>query len=185
MSREYEPPNPRQNNSDSNQPPEPMEITAAVELINNKLLLNQKIILDLFGGQTSQIPEAINIDLIAESGIKGSIPELLLKLPRESIDEIIASNPQAYFLSDAAPILKPGGRIYINATKRNPFRKLPNADTLEQLGLKVLQENVPLDTRFAKQKFFRQTPRQDGTLEIPVSSLKTTILEKLHGGNQQ
>ena len=178
MSREYEPPNPGQNNLDSNQPSEPMEINAAVELIKHKLIYGQKIILDLFCGKTSQIPKAINIDLIAESRLKGSIPELLLRLPRESIDEIIASNPQAYFLEDAAPILKPGGWIYINATKRNPFRKLPNADTLEQLGLKVIQENAPLNPRFAKQQFFRPTPRKNGTLELPLSRLKTTILEK-------
>ncbi|MFM6399589.1 hypothetical protein, partial [Planktothrix sp.] len=127
----------------------------------------------------SQIPEAINVDLIAESGIKASIDELLPKLPRQSIDEIIVSNPQAFFLEYAAPVLKPGGRIYINTTKRNPFGKLPNAETLEQLKLIVVQENAPLDTRFTNQKFFRETPRNDGTFEIPLLSLKTTILEKL------
>ncbi|MFM6453110.1 MAG: hypothetical protein ACKPH7_15025, partial [Planktothrix sp.] len=88
------------------------------------------------------IPEAINVDLIAESGIKASIDELLPKLPRQSIDEIIVSNPQAFFLEYAAPVLKPGGRIYINTTKRNPFGKLPNAETLEQLKLIVVQENA-------------------------------------------
>lgn len=156
-----------------------LNATEAVDLINNKLILGHKITLDLCGGKNSQIPEAINVDLIAESGIKASIAELLPKLPRESIDEIIASNPQAYFLEYAATILKPGGRIYINATKRNPFSKLPNSETLEQLGLKVVQENAPLDPRFVNQKFFRETPRTDGTLEIPLSSLKTTILEKV------
>lgn len=156
-----------------------LNIIEGVELITDRLILGQNITLDLFGGKTSQIPEAINIDLIAESGIKASIAELLPKLPRQSIDQIIVSNPQAYFLEYAAPILKPGGRIYINATKRNPFGKLPNAETLEQLELIVVQENAPLDTRFTNQKFSRETPRNDGTLEIPLSSLKTTILEKI------
>lgn len=76
-------------------------------------------------------------------------------------------------------MLKIGGRIYINFTKRNPFGKLPIVEILEQLGLKILQENVPLDTRFINQRFARETPRNDGTLEIPLSSLKTTILEKI------
>ncbi|MEG4535152.1 hypothetical protein [Microcoleus sp. D2_18a_D3] len=156
-----------------------LNITEGVEFITERLILGQNITLDLFGGKTSQIPEAINVDLIAESGIKTSIAELLPKLPRQSIDQIIASNPQAYFLEYAAPVLKLGGRIYINATKRNPFGKLPNAETLEQLGLIVVQENAPLDTRFTNQKFSRETPRNDGTLEIPLSSLKTTILEKI------
>jgi hypothetical protein len=156
-----------------------LNIIEGVELITNRLILGQNITLDLFGGKTSQIPEAINIDLIAESGIKASIAELLPKLPRQSIDEIIVSNPQAYFLEYAAPVLKPGGRIYINATKRNPFGKLPNAETLEQLELIVVQENAPLDTRFINQNFSRETPRNDGTLAIPLSSLKTTILEKI------
>ena len=156
-----------------------LNITEGVEFITDQLILGQNITLDLFGGKTSQIPEAINVDLIAESGIKTSIAELLPKLPRQSIDQIIVSNPQAYFLEYAAPVLKLGGRIYINATKRNPFGKLPNAETIEQLGLIVVQENAPLDTRFTNQKFFRETPRNDGTLEIPLSSLKTTILEKI------
>ncbi len=156
-----------------------LNIIEGVELITERLLLGQNIILDLFGGKISQIPEAINVDLIAESGIKASIAEVLPKLPRQSIDQIIASNPQAYFLEYAAPVLKPGGRIYINFTKRNPFGQLPDASILEQLGLIVVQENAPLDTRFTNQKFFRETPRNDGTLEIPLSSLKTTILEKI------
>ncbi len=160
-----------------------LNIIEGVELITNRLILGQNITLDLFGGKTSQIPEAINIDLIAESGIKASIAELLPKLPRQSIDEIIVSNPQAYFLEYAAPVLKPGGRIYINATKRNPFGKLPNAETLEQLELIVVQENAPLDTRFTNQNFSRETPRNDGTLAIPLSSLKTTIWRKSNDYN--
>ena len=103
-----------------------LNVTEGVNLTANKSSSKENIILDLFGDKISQIPEAINVDLIAESGIKASVAELLPKLPRQSIDQIIASNPQAFFLEYAAPVLKPGGRIYINATKRNPFGKLPN-----------------------------------------------------------
>lgn len=180
MPTEDNQPTPSNEPTASNQPSElALNATTKAELIANKLRLGEKITLDLFGGKTSQVPEAINVDAIASSGIQASIAELLPKLPRESIDEIIASNPQAYFLEDAAPVLKPGGRIYINATKRNPFGKLPNSETLEQLRLKLVQANAPLDPRFAKQKFVRETPRGDGTLEIPSFSIKTTILEKI------
>lgn len=98
------------------------------------------------------------------------------------MSEIIASGPQAPFLEEAALVLKPGGRIYINATKGNPFGKVPDKVTkdklgssaLEQLGLRVVQERGELDSRFAEQSFFRT----DG-IQIPSSSVKTTILNKV------
>lgn len=156
-----------------------LNVEQGVELIINKSTLGELIILDLFGGKISQIPNAINIDIRADSGIRASVTDLLTKLPKNSIDEIIVSNPQADFIENAATALKLGGRIYINATKGNPFGRLPNSQTLERLKLIVIQVNSPLDTRFAHQKFSRQTPRNDGTLEIPLFSIKTTILEKL------
>ncbi|NJK73911.1 MAG: hypothetical protein HC942_06960 [Microcoleus sp. SU_5_6] len=156
-----------------------LNLEEGVELIINKLALREAIILDLFGGQFSQVPNAINIDIIADSGIRASVADLLTKLPKNSIDEIIASNPQADFIEQAAIALKLGGRIYINATKGNPFGRLPNSEILERLKLIVIQVNSPLAPRFAHQKFSRQTPRSDGTLDIPIFSIKTTILEKI------
>jgi hypothetical protein len=156
-----------------------LNVEEGVELIINKLAREEPITLDLFGGNFSQVPNAINIDLRADSGIRGSVADLLTKLPKNSIDEIIASNPQADFIELAATVLKLGGRIYINATKGNPFGRLPNTEILNQLKLIVIQFNSPLDPRFAHQKFSRQTPRSDGTLDIPAFSIKTTILEKI------
>lgn len=157
----------------------PLNVEKGVELIVNKSIGGEPIILDLFGGKISQIPNAINIDIIADSGIRASVADLLTKLPKNSINEIIASNPQADFIERAAIALNPGGRIYINATKGNPFGRLPNSEILDRLTLIVIQVNCPLEPRFAHQKFSRQTPRSDGTLDIPLFSIKTTILEKL------
>jgi hypothetical protein len=156
-----------------------LNLEEGVELIINNLALGETIILDLFGGKFSQVPNAINIDLMADSGIRASVADFLTKLPKNSIDEIIASNPQADFIERAATALKLGGRIYINATKGNPFGRLPNSEILDRLKLIIIQVNSPLAPRFAHQKFSRQTPRSDGTLDIPAFSIKTTILEKI------
>ena len=155
--------------------------TEAVEYIANKIALGEVIVIDIFGGKISQIPNAINVDIIAESGIKAYVNDLAQIFPPNSVDEIIASSPQAPFLEQSAQILKPGGRIYINATKGNKFAKIPDpetrvklgSDALEQLGLRLVQDRSELDPRFAQQSFFRT----DG-IPIPSSSVKTTILEK-------
>ncbi len=60
--------------------------------------------------------------------------------PPNSVDEIIASSPQAPFLEQAAQILKPGGRIYINATKGNKFAKIPDPETRVKLGSDALEQ---------------------------------------------
>lgn len=79
--------------------------------------------IDLFGGCTSQIPESINIDIVAEQGIRASA----LQLPIKSgvADQIIASNPyikgltSEAWLPGAADALKSGGQIIITSTSRN------------------------------------------------------------------
>jgi filamentous hemagglutinin len=86
----------------------------------------------LFGGAKSQNPGAINVDLIAQEGVKASA----LKLPfkTSSADEVIASNPfmpggkgAIDYLPEAARVAKPGAEIIVNFTKRNPFgSKLPS-----------------------------------------------------------
>ncbi|MBD1927910.1 hypothetical protein H6F74_16905 [Trichocoleus sp. FACHB-90] len=120
--------------------------------------------------------------MIAEEGIRASINDLPNIFPPDSVSEIIASNPQATFLEQAALVLKPGGRIYINATKGNAFGKVPDtatkdklgSDALEKLGLQIWQDKGELDRRFATQIFCRT----DG-IPIPSTSVRTTILEKV------
>ena len=138
--------------------------------------------MDLFGGATSQILNAINVDAEAESGIKASVEDLGQIFPPGSVSEIIVSGPQAPFLEQAAMILKPGGRIYINATPKNRFGKVPDTTTqtklgdtaLAQLGLQVVQLKGQLDERFIHQTF-----RLTNGDPMDTRLVKTTILEKL------
>ena len=126
--------------------------------------------LDLFGGRVSQIPGAINVDLIATSGVRASTSALPFR--SGSVAEVIASGPQASFLNEAARVLQPGGQLIINASKGNKFGRLPSASVLEFLGLRVVQQG-PLSSRFSHQVF----RRTDGGV-IPSSSVNTTILER-------
>jgi filamentous hemagglutinin len=119
------------------------------------------------------------VDLVAQEGVKASAIKLPFK--SSSVDEVIASNPfiPGYqgaidFLPKAARVAKPGSEIIINFTKRNPFgSKLPDADTLRQLNLEVIQEAGPLLPRFENQTF-RFT---DGRI-ILTEKVQTTILRK-------
>ena len=137
-----------------------------------------KKIIEFFGGARSKIPGALNVDKVAEQGLRGNIADFLKFAKNQDIlgtvDEIIASGPQADFLEASSELLKSGGRLIINATKGNPFGKLPSGDRLKELGFKVIQKAGDLADEF-KGQIFRRT---DGS-EIPTESVKTTILEKL------
>lgn len=137
--------------------------------------------MDLFGGARSQIPSAINFDIIAEEGIKANVYQLTDIFPESSVDEIIASSPQAEFLPQAAKIIKPLGRIYINANFKNRYRygtnrgkRAPNEDVLFELKLNLIQDGNFLNSRFSN-LVFRRT---DG-IEIPKIAVRTVIYEKL------
>ena len=158
-----------------------LNLEEAREFIAHKIASGEKIILDLFGGKTSQIPGAVNIDVVAEDGIRGTIADLAIIFPENSVDEIIASGPQAEFLEEVARIVKGGGRIYINANFSNRYRfgtsrgkKQPNPETLARLGLRLLQDDASLNPRFGNLEF----RRTDGS-EIPRNTVKTVIFEKV------
>ncbi len=87
--------------------------------------------------------------------------------------EVIASGPRAAFLSEAARVLEPGGRIFINTTRNDPFGLLKGVD-LDAPGLRVVQELGPLAGRFANQTF----RRTDGSV-VPIDRVRTTILERV------
>ena len=48
----------------------------------------------------------------------------------------------------------------------------------DKIRLRVILENGNLEPRFANQQFFRQIPRPDGSYNIPLPTIRTTILEK-------
>jgi filamentous hemagglutinin len=143
---------------------------------------NSPLVLDLFGGKSSQIPGAINVDIIAEQGVRASATKL--PFGTAAVDKVITSNPYIpkaaggvgdimEWLPESARVLKPGGQIIINATASNPYAKLPSVQTLESLGLRVVQEPGPLLPQFQNQ-VFRYTDGGPITRQI-----QSTILEKV------
>nr|WP_240928450.1 methyltransferase domain-containing protein [Pseudomonas fulva] len=111
---------------------------------------------ELFGGKNAQTPGAINVDIRADiqSGIRADATKLPFK--DGSLGEVIATNPymgpggkMMDFLPEATRVVEPGGKIYINANSANRYGKLPSQAELDSLGLRVVQNNRTLDSRFA------------------------------------
>jgi len=111
---------------------------------------------ELFGGKNAQTPGAINVDIRADiqSGIRADATKLPFK--DGSLGEVIATNPymgpggkMMDFLPEATRVVEPGGKIYINANSANRYGKLPSQAELGSLGLRVVQNNRTLDSRFA------------------------------------
>ncbi|HLP91052.1 MAG TPA: DUF4157 domain-containing protein [Nostocaceae cyanobacterium] len=166
-------------------------IETARQFVSDKIKSGDKIVIDLFGGKNSDIPGAINFDLVAEQGIKGNLSELTTIFPPNSVDEIIASGPQAEFLSEAAKILKPGGRIYINANFSNLYKygikmkpkKIPDFAEIEKtMGLRLVNgepnsfnfDNLRQEPRFENLNFMTTDGR-----EINKDTVKTLIFERI------
>jgi ubiquinone/menaquinone biosynthesis C-methylase UbiE len=105
------------------------------------------VTLDLFGGRTSQIPGATNVDIIATDGIKANALEL--PFVNGSIDEIIISNPylppdgmngmtkgkvRNQLLAEINRVLTDEGVVYINTQESNPFTNSRSRE-LERSGM--------------------------------------------------
>lgn len=80
------------------------------------------------------------------------------------------------FLPEATRVVEPGGKIYINANSPNPYGELPSQAELDSLGLRVVENNGALDSKFVDQTFFQS----DGVTPIKnTSTMKTIILERI------
>ncbi|MGA3892034.1 DUF637 domain-containing protein, partial [Ralstonia nicotianae] len=137
------------------------------------------VVLDLFGGRTSQILGAVNVDIVAQDGVRASATQL--PFGAATADRIVASNPYLPggsgimdWLPGAANALKPGGTLTINATQLNKFGQLPSPDVLNSLGLQVVQPTGPLLPEF-QGNIFRYT---DGG-QIPSGKVNSTVLRKM------
>jgi filamentous hemagglutinin len=156
---------------------------AAAEALAGKGDEVLKPTIELFGGRNAQTPGAINVDIRAdiETGIRADAT----KLPFQNgvLGEVIATNPymgpggkMMDFLPEATRVVSPGGRIYINANAKNPYGKLPSQAELDSLGLRVVQNNGTLDSRFAGQTFMQS----DGVTPVKdISSMMTIVLERI------
>lgn len=116
--------------------------------------------------------------MIAEKGVRATIEQFSEYMTKEglngTVDVIVASNPQADFIPEAAQLPKSGGQLIINATKNNPFGNLPDAAKLKELGLKVVKQQVELLDEFKGSEF----KRSDG-LPIREAAVKSTVIEKI------
>ena len=143
-------------------------------------------VVDLMGGARSQIPGAINVDKAATSGIRADVMKKI-PLATGAADEVIVTNPflkglppgsnaANTWLPEATRILAPGGRMTVTGELlANKFARMPTAEELSKLGLKVVQSPQAVnDTRILAQKMFRT----DGT-PIKIGNLKSYILEKI------
>lgn len=138
---------------------------------------------ELFGGKNAQTPGAINVDIRAD--IQSGIRADATKLPFNdgSLGEVIATNPymgpggkMMDFLPEATRVVEPGGKIYINANGANRYGKLPSQAELDSLGLRVVQDNGTLDSRFTGQTFFQS----DGVSPVKnISTMRTIVLERI------
>ncbi|WP_256582501.1 hypothetical protein [Pseudomonas sp. Irchel 3A5] len=116
-----------------------------------------------------------------QSGIRADAT----KLPFQdgTLGEVIATNPymgpggkMMDFLSEATRVVELEGKIYINANTANPYGKLPSQTELDSLGLRVVQNNGALDSRFSGQTFMQP----DGVTPVKdVSSMRTIVLERI------
>lgn len=96
-------------------------------LLGQVIRSGKPVILDFFGGETSQIKGALNIDPAATKGFKGTIEEFVQVAKKNNItgnvDKIVANNPYGYadYVADAAQLLKKDGTITIRGTESNRF----------------------------------------------------------------
>lgn len=135
---------------------------------------------ELFGGAAtrSAIRGAVNVDTATKTTLTSSVRGSVESLPFRtgSAQNVVASGPQAPFWSEASRVLAPGGRLVVNATKGNKFGRVPDAATLDRLGLRVERPYGPRLPEFANTTF----KRTDGTV-IPPDSVQSVVLRKVGG----
>ncbi|PIF45760.1 RHS repeat-associated protein [Chryseobacterium sp. 52] len=110
-----------------------------------------EINVDLMGGRYSKLKNYVNFDIAAEKGIKDVVSNFGRYFSKGSVDNIVANNPQAEFLTDVYSSLAKGGRVTVRGTITNKFFKAiwnGKADGLN--GYRVLNrvENVSKNGMF-------------------------------------
>jgi len=158
-------------------------LPVAISLLSS---LGRKVVVDLFGGRASQVKGAINVDIAAEDGIRADVMKGI-PLKSSIVDEILVTNPYIpgaatgskaanTWLSEAARVLKPGGRMIVTGNLAgNKFAKLPSEEELKKLGLKLVGEPGPVTDA----RLLAQTMHRINGEVLRVETLQSYVLEKL------
>ncbi|MEP2023632.1 RHS repeat-associated core domain-containing protein, partial [Reichenbachiella sp.] len=96
-------------------------------------------VLDFFGGAKSSVKNGVSIDPQAVSGFRGTISEFAKQFSGSKVGEIVANNPQATFVKEAADLLEYGGTLTVRGTMSNKFfNKIAKGKGLD--GFEVIQD---------------------------------------------
>ena len=122
-------------------------------------------ILDFFGGSKSAYKNGVSIDPQAVSGFKGTIAEFAEQFSGK-VGEIVANNPRATFLEEAAGLLESGGTLTVRGQYSNGiFSKILKGKATGLDNFEVVQGA----TKISSEGFFQsdlKTPIQGTMQEI-------------------
>ena len=100
-----------------------LNVEEAIEFIAEKIATGEPIVLDLFGGETSQNPGANKFRTCwRRKRAERKLPNWELFFQPIAQTRLSILGPRSPFLEAATIILKPGGLIDINANFANPYR---------------------------------------------------------------
>ncbi|WP_144407538.1 hypothetical protein [Gynuella sunshinyii] len=153
---------------------------------------SKQLKVDLFGGETSQLKGAVNVDIDATIGVKADITGGLDFIPNGSTSQLSALNPYipgrknmfaSDILAEAHRILEPGGEFTIAATKGNPYVKIkqfPSENQLNNMGFDVVNYKTPLTQVDSYQNTFSNVSfgQTGGTSPINPEDMISIILRK-------
>ena len=157
-------------------------IIADKDFIKDKVIINGISRMDLMGGRKSLFNGFVNVDKIAEEGIKTQIEYLDKVVKNNSCKEIMVNNPYGVngitILEVTNHLLIQNGRIMISGTLNNKyFNKLMKEkyqDKMRDLGFEVNISNE-LDEKLKNQGFYQT----NGKTRIPTDKMKTIYLKKI------
>ena len=132
------------------------------DFIKNKWIINGVSKIDLMGGKKSLFNGFVNVDKIAEEGIKTHLEYLDKVIKNNSCKEIMVNNPYGVngitILEIANHLLVQDGKIMMSGTLNNKYFKVLMKKSHEEkiLDLGFYLKKDQLDKRL-KNKEFRQT----------------------------
>ena len=151
------------------------------DFIRSRIILNGISQIELMGGKKSIMNDFVNIDKIAEEGIKARIEDLNKIIKNSSCQKIMVNNPYSVngitLLEIANHLLEQDGKIIISGTLNNKYFKVltkkNNEEKIRNLGFSFYFEKGKLDQTIQHEEF-HQTSGQ----VIPADKMMTFYATK-------